>query len=98
DGQRQAARHPVEDAFPGGCDERPEARRQRAADQGHEPVGQPADRRSAAGRREEVPPVATLSSAGPPLLQRSLSGLSLDSVKGHNSWEQATLSLNRSWT
>ena len=30
DGQRQAARHPLEDAVPGGCDRRPEARRQHA--------------------------------------------------------------------
>ncbi len=53
-GQRQAARHPLEDAVPRGRDRRAQAGRQHPGDQGDQPLGQPADRRPAARRREEV--------------------------------------------
>ena len=54
DGEREASRHVLEDAVPRGRDLGAQAGREHARDQGDQPVGQPADRRPAGGRHDEV--------------------------------------------
>ena len=53
-GQRQAPRHRLEAAVPCECDRRVEAGREQRGNQGDRPVGQPADWRPAARRRQEI--------------------------------------------
>ena len=54
DGERQVAGHRVACAVSRGCHQRAEAGRERSDDQGDQCLGQPADRRSATGRDDEI--------------------------------------------
>ncbi len=75
-GQRQAARHLLEDAVPRGRDVGPQAGRQHPGDQGHQPLGQPPDRRlsSPASRRNTPTRRSQFYRADSPLLPSGLLG------------------------